>query len=412
MKKVLCICLLLGLLGNIPALALSADENAMIGDMTLSWYQGYTPEIIDDVMTLCLPLQAEGWTGDISVSIALDDPYVFLLADIPETVTVTPVDGIYPVQLRLPLQKDRRNGDYPATITVRGEAGVVTLPHVIRIRDGLDSHEALQPVISDLTGVLEVGSQGSLTVTLENPTSTLSMLGGVLRVTDLSGDILPVGSQLVRVPELLPRSSVTLTIPVFVDASAALRLHTLELQLDYRVLGEAKSWTEPFTLPVTQAIRLEQGGVQLPTTVAGEQAGLTLPLMNMGKGALENVLVTLEIEGVVAAQSVLVGTVGPGQTAQARLSFTPKPEAAGAYTGQVRISCEDAYGNSFSQILDVTVQVDAPLPEASEPVADEPKAESGLTIFLVAAGLLLAAALVVQGVLLKNKLHKLEEERL
>ena len=83
-------------------------------------------------------------------------------------------------------------------------------------------------------------------------------------------------------------------------------------------------WKETFTVPVTQAIRLEQGGVQLPTAIAGELSNMTLPLMNMGKGELRNVLVKLEIDGVLDAQSVLVGTVAAGETKQAKLIFTPK----------------------------------------------------------------------------------------
>ena len=97
-------------------------------------------------------------------------------------------------------------------------------------------------------------------------------------------------------------------------------------------------------MPVTQAIRLEQGGVQLPVAIAGELGNMTLPLMNMGKGELQNVLVKLEMDGVLDAQSVLVGTMAAGETKQAKLTFTPRLDSVGTHSGTVTVTCEDAYG--------------------------------------------------------------------
>lgn len=403
----------------VPAFAteFEIDPYATEDGMNLSWYQGYEPTISYNTMTLFLPVRAANCVGNITASIALDDPHVFLLSGEPKEVTVSPKDSIYPVKLSLPLRQNRRNGDYPATITLKGKNAsgkeiVETFAYVIRIRDGYSNHETMEPVISDVTGDLNVGSDGALNLTINNPTTTQSIMDGEITVTDNSGDIMMLDTNRVKLAEILPGKSETVTIPVSVRGNASISLHTLEVTFRYRVLGRDAEWKETFTIPVTQEIRLEQGGVQLPSAIAGELGNMTLPLMNMGKGELQNVLVKLEMDGVLDPQSVLVGTMVPGETKQAKLSFTPKLDSVGTHSGTATITCEDAYGNSFSQTLDVNLTVDEPIPDVELQQEEEKENMSTGTIVLIVLCVLLAAGLVVQGALLTRKIHKLEEDRL
>ena len=408
MKKLICLFAAVLLL-VLPVSAAQIDPHARMDGMSKTWYQGYSPAIKNHTMTLCLPIRAEGFEGKITASIALEDPHVFLLTGQPKAVTVSAKDGIYPIKLTLNLERYRRNGDYPAAITLQDENGKTqTMNYIIRIRDGYASHEALEPVISDVTGNLDVGSQGSLDLTITNPTTTQSILDGEITVTDASGEILMSGSSRVQVPEILPGKSETLTLPMTVKADASISPHVLEVKFTWGT-GER---TESFTVPVSQAIRLEQGGVQIPTAIAGELSDMTLPLMNMGKGELRNVLVKLESGDVLDAQSVLVGSLAPGETKQAKLTFTPKPDSMGTHPGTVTITCEDAYGNAFSQTLEVTLAVEEPIPEA-KPQQEEPeKRVSKGTMVLLALCVILAAGLVFQGSVLTRRIHTLEEERL
>lgn len=421
MKRLICILLTMLLVLSVPMTTFAADfeidQYAATDGMSQSWYQGYEPSISYNTMTICLPIRSEANTGDITVSLALDDPNVFLLASKPEAMTVSMKDGIYPVKLTLALERNRRNGDYPATITIKGadETGkeiVETIPYVIRIRDGWDSHETMEPVISDVVGELNVGSDGNLSLTIANPTTTLSIMNGEITVTDSAGDILMSGSNQVQVNEVLPGQSQTVTIPMIVKGNASMTPHILEVKFSYSCLGKDAQWQGTFTVPVTQEIRLEHGGVELPSAVAGELSSMTLPLMNMGKGELQNVLVKMEMEGVLDTQSVLVGPVLPGETKEARLSFTPKAESVGTYSGTVTITCEDVYGNSFSQTLDVTLEVEEPVPEVELQQGEEKEKMGTGTILLMILCVLLIAALAVQGAILTRKIHKLEEERL
>ena len=421
MRKTICIFLTMLLVLSMSVTALAAefeiDQNTKIDGMSRTWYQGYAPSISYHKMSLCLPIRAESCVGDITVSLALDDPNVFVLSAEPKEVNVSPKDGIYPVKLVLPLEQYRRNGDYPATITLKGTDGegkeiVETMPYVIRIRDGYGSHETMEPVISDVVGNLDVGTDGSLSLTITNPTTTQSIMDCEITVTDSAGEILMTGSNRFSVPEILPGKSEVVTIPMTVNGNASISHHTLEVKLSYSCLGKSAEWKESFTVPVTQAIRLEQGGVQLPTAIAGELGDMTLPLMNMGKGELRNVLVKLEAGGVLNAQSVLVGTMAAGETKQAKLTYTPSLDSVGTHSGTVTITCEDAYGNTFSQTLEVTLTVDEPIPEAElEPEEEKDKMSTG-TIMLIILCVALVVGLVVQGTILTKKIHTLEEERL
>ena len=421
MRKTICmfLALLLVLFMSVTVFAaeFEVDQHTKVEGMSRTWYQGYAPSISYHKMTLCLPIRAESCVGDITVSLALDDPNVFVLSGEPKEVTVSPKNGIYPVKLVLPLEQYRRNGDYPATITIKGTDGngkeiIETMPYVIRIRDGNGSHETMEPVISNVVGNLDVGADGSLSLTITNPTTTQSIMDGEITITDSSGEILMSGSNRFVIPEILPGKSEVVTIPMTVKGNASISQHTVEVKLSYSCLGKTAEWKESFTVPVTQAIRLEQGGVQLPTAIAGELGSMTLPLMNMGKGELRNVLVKLEAYGVLNAQSVLVGTMAAGETKQAKLTYTPSLDSVGTHSGTVTITCEDAYGNAFTQTLDVTLTVDEPIPEVELQQEEEKEKMSPVTIMLIILCIALVAGLVVQGTILTKKIHNLEEERL
>ncbi len=421
MKKLTTVLLVFVILSGLalPATAaeFSLDEYARVEGMGCSWYQGYQPSIKNHTMTLYLPLRAASCVGEITVSLALDDPHVYLLSAEPKAARVSPREGLYPVKLTLPLEKGRRNGDFPATITVTGRDGAgqeisETFSYIIRIRDGAPSHETLEPVITLAESSLDVGGSGMVTLQITNPTTTLSLTGGVLRLTDPSGDVLLAQTDRITLPEVLPGRTETLQIPVTVSGHASVSIHSFQLELSGTVADQPWAWSWQLRMPVTQTIRLEQGGVDLPSAIAGELDTLTLPLMNMGKGELHNVLVKLEMPEALDAQSVLLGTLAPGETKQAKLTFSPFRTALGDYSGTVTVTCEDAWGSTFTQTLSVTLEVEAPIPQEVLAQEEEPARISPWTVVLITACILLTAALLIQGLLLTGKLHKLEEERL
>ena len=110
-------------------------------------------------------------------------------------------------------------------------------------------------------------------------------------------------------------------------------------------------------------------------------------------------------------QSVLVGSIAPGETKQAQLTFTPYTDQVGTHSGTVTITCEDAYGNTYEETMEVSLTVDEPLPELTEEIPEKEKT-SPVTVFLGILSFLLIAGLIAQHLILSGKIHKLEEERL
>lgn len=394
------------------------DDKAVINGMDgISWYQGYTPTVKRDMLTICLPVRSETAAGKITASLTLDDPNLLLFRGQPGTVTVSARNGMYPVKITVPLSQNRRNGDYPAKILITGknENGAEiseTIPYVLRIRDGQENPETVCPEIT-ASGELTVGQECILRLTVSNPTTALSMTDCVLTVTDAAGEVLMSGSNRLSFGEVLPGENANVEVPVTVKGKAAVELHSLSLKLTYQVLGEEKTWEETIAYPVTQEIRLEQGEITMPSsTIQGELTTLSVPLMNMGKGDICNAMVSLEIPELIQRQSVLVGTIEPGSTGQAKLSFTPPKDALGDFSGRVTFSCEDAYGNGEQWEVPVDITVEAAKPMEAGKTQEKKETPAWLLPGVCVLCVLLLVGMLVQGSLLRSKLHKLEEERL
>ena len=369
------------------------------------------------MLTICLPVRSETTAGKITASLTLDNPDLLLFRGQPGTVTVSARNGMYPVKITVPLSQSRRNGDYPAKILITGknENGAAiseTIPYVLRIRDGQENPETVCPEIT-ASGELTVGQECILRLTVSNPTTALSMTDCVLTVTDAAGDVLMSGSNRLSFGEVLPGTNADVEVPVTVKGKAAVELHSLSLKLTYQVLGEEKTWEETIAYPVTQEIRLEQGEITMPSsTIQGELTTLSVPLMNMGKGDICNAMVSLEIPELIQRQSVLVGTIEPGATGQAKLSFTPPKDALGDFSGRVTFSCEDAYGNGEQWEVPVDITVEAAKPMEAGKTQEKKETPAWLLPGVCVLCVLLLVGMLVQGSLLRSKLHKLEEERL
>ena len=410
--------LLLTLRCPVSASDFELDEKAVINGMDgVSWYQGYTPTVRRDMLTICLPVRSETAAGKLTATLALDDPDLLLFRGQPGTVTVSARNGIYPVKITVPLSQNRRNGDYPAKILLagkneNGEDISKTISYVLRVRDGQSNPESLVPEIG-ASGDLTVGESCVLHLTVSNPTTSLSMTECSLTLTDPAGEVLMSGSNRMAFGEVLPGETADVEVPVTVKGKAAVELHSLSLKLTYQVLGEEKTWEETIAFPVTQEIRLEQGEISMPSSaIQGELTTLSVPLMNMGKGDIHNAMVSLEIPELIQRQSVLVGTIEPGTTGQAKLTFTPGKDALGDYSGRVTFSCEDAYGNGEQWEVPIDITVEAAKPVEAEKTQEKKQTPAWLLPGVSVLCVLLLAGLIVQGALLRSKLHKLEEERL
>ena len=420
---------LLAALLLLPVFAARAEEKAdfeidrrrVLQGMNRSWLQGYEPKISNNTLSLILPILSDGAEGQIETELRMPDEAVSPFK--PQTMSVRTSrgeSGLYPVRLNLELYADRKNGDYPCVIRVSGQTKsgqplATEIPYTLRIRDGLPNTEIKRMQITDLETDLNVGEDGVIRFVLRNPCQTASFEQPILHITDPAGDIIPRQVDVLYLPDLAPGESVQVEYPVMVLAKAAVARHSLKFDLTWTALGQSVSQTESYTVPVSQEIRLEQGGLKMASSVvAGDSVTMTLPLMNMGRADVINVLATVSLPGVTDRQSVLVGTIAPGETRQAQITLNPGKDLSGYFEGTLTVEGTDGDQNPVSFSLPVHLTVERPVAAASgtdDPVQEKTRVPV-LTYALAGGCGLLFLILIMQSVLLRNKIHKLEEDKL
>ena len=279
---------------------------------------------------------------------------------------------------------------------------------VIHIRDGRPSTQLPQLSVEDGGTRLLAGGDGTLSLLFSNPSPSLGFQNLSVRITDPDGEILSQGSDTVALGDLMPGESKEIPFPVTVTPEAAIGPHSLNFAFIGHVLGHETRLELGCTFEVLQEVRLEQGGLRMPDhTAAGEDLALSLPLMNLGREDILNAAVTVSLPGIAEGQKVLVGVIPPGETRLAELLLPVPGEAAGEYQGSLTVSGEGLGSSAASFQLPLSLTVEAAgVPDAPEDKGEHPP----LALFLLSAlCVLLLAALVVQGVLLRGRIRRLEE---
>lgn len=397
------------------------DQDRILNGMNRNWLQGYEPSVYQNKWTLVLPILSEPAYGYIQTELIMADETLSPFK--PQTMSVKTQrseSGIYAVRLPLELYADRNNGDYACTIritgkTKSGDALSMEMPYTVRIRDGQPSREVMRVQITDVVTNLKVGEDGTVTATLTNPCKTVSFEQPVLRISDSSREIIPQGADVLYLDDLNPGESRTVIFPMTVKPGAAVSHYILDFSLSWISLGKTITQEESYTVPVTQEMRLENGGVKMADSViAGDSITITLQLMNMGRADLVNVLATVSLPGVTDKQSALVGTIAPGETRNAQITLTPGKHVVGEFTGTITAEATDHDGNPTSFSLPLSLSVDAPViaTTADTTIAKEKEEPPYLTYGLAGGCGLLLLICIMQGIVLRRKIRKLEEDRL
>ena len=402
--------------------AFTIDEDAVLRGMDRSWRQGYTPAAGGKKWTLILPVRSDTAAGSITAELVMppEQPSPFKGTVMP--VTVRPeTAGIWGVRITADLLQDLKNADYPCTVRLTGKdkdgnALNAEIPYVIRMRGAKEAIEKARIGIAEVQADLSVGEEGEVRVTLANPCRATVIEDLEMKISDGAGHILPRGADTLKIGTLAIGESVTVSYPVTVTEKASVAPHVLKIELAWTALGQAANYTGNNTVTVRQEIRLEQGGLKMtPVVTAGDSVSLTLPVMNMGRADVVNVLATVSMPGITERQSVLVGTIQPGETKQAQLVLSPAKDISGDFSGTLAVECTDQDGNPASFTLPVNLTVEPPKPAAEKAAAGETAAKekpSALTLALAGGCGLLLMLLMAQSLVLRRKLHRLEEEKL
>ena len=400
-----------------PAFAI--DERRVVYGMNRSWLQGYEPSVANNTLTFILPLISDMAQGEIEARWIMPEGKISPFKPQNMTFRVGPSEnGGWVARLSLGMYADRRNGDYSCVIRVTGKtrdgAALQTdFPYTLHVRDGQSNTETQRLEITDLQSSLNLGEDGEIRFQLKNPCRTVTFERPVLHITDSSGDLLPRDVDVVYLPDLAPGESIAVSYPVTVLPKASVSPHSLKFDLSWTALGQQAGQSESYTLPVRQEIRLEQGGLKMPASVvAGDSFTLSLPLMNMGRADVVNVLATLSLPGVTDRQSVLVGTIAPGETRQAQITLTPGKDLSGDFEGALTVEATDNDGNPVSLSLPIHLTVEKPV-KAAETADPTVKEKPPYLTYGLAGGCgFLFLLLILQGFLLRRKIHQLEEDKL
>lgn len=399
------------------------DERAVLDGMNRSYRQGYEPTVSGDRLTLVIPVRSEKAVRDVQAElIVVDEATSPFKTQSMSAQTQRAEDGLWALRFQLTLLRDYANGDYPCSVRVsgtdtEGKTLSADVPVIVRVRDGWMNPEPVQIGFSEDKSSLNVGEDGVIAVKLTNTSRSIGFENLSLTWSDPSGDILPKELDTLVLGDLMPGESLDLSFPVTVLSTARVAPHSLRFEFSGQALGEPMQLPLSYTVSVRHEIHLEQGGLRMANSVvAGDSITASLPLMNMGKADIINAMVTISLPGITERQSVLVGTIPPGETKQAQLTIIVPKDARGGYEGTVVVTGEDDDGNSVSFELPVSLTVEepvraVPLNTGSEPDEAEQKSPVSLIVLSIVCAVL-AVALILQGVLLRGKIHRLEEDRL
>lgn len=382
MKKAIAVFLLLVSFVVIPHAmaeeAFALDDRKVYAGMDLSYAQGYVPSVEGGAMNLIVPVKTVGIQGSVAATLTILSPALSPFIDTTLQKVVKPDDkgNAYKVAFTLPMKRASYNGVYPATLLVEGKnaAGEVlsrefplSLPLLTGLPEDTGAGLSVLEVVPEGDG-LRPGEPGALRVRLKNNGERSALTDILLTVSDQGNSILPQGSHTMAGGELAPGEEQWVTVPVVLQPNAVPIPHVVNVNAQYRAFaGEVQSIARSFTVPVTQDMRLTYGKAQLPVLVTqGDLVNFTLPLMNMGKATVHNVLLTFSLPGLSEGESVLAGNIEPGGTVQGKATFQVSDGTLGETAGEVEITYEDAQGTQGRLTLPLQTEVVARKPVVAD----------------------------------------------
>ena len=406
------------------ATVFSIDRNVILRGMDCSWNGGYEASVSRGKWELVLPVRSEAAAEQLTAELVI--PEGKLTPFKAQSMTVQgredeKVKGLWDVRFSLTVLPDRKNADYSCVIRLTGKDAEgrelkTDIPYVIEFRGSKEEIEKTRISVDEVQADLSVGENGEIAVTLSNPCAATVIRDLELKISDAAGHILPDGAEAMKIGTLSAGESVTVKYPVTVAEKATVAPHVLKLEMTGTALDKDVTVTANHTVSIRQEIRVDQGGLKMaPDVMAGDSVMITLPIMNMGKADVVNVLATVTLPGITERQSVLVGTIQPGETKQAQMLLSTVKDVTGDFSGELTVECTDQDGNPASFALPVNLKVYPPKKETAETVSGETAGKEKMSLLVPAlAGVcgLLLILLIAQGVVLRRRLRRMEEEKL
>ena len=167
------------------------------------------------------------------------------------------------------------------------------------------------------------------------------------------------------------------------------------------ISGKTVTGTTSISIPISQPDRFEVGQLQVPSSVVlGETASVSLSYVNKGKNPISNLEARLSGTNLGAGGYQYLGNLNAGT--EGSVDFELTPDAAGAVTGTITLSYEDASGEARTITKDFSTTVEEMMydPSITDPTIDEMQPQTtGMPVWgwvlIVACGAVVAVVVVV-----------------
>ena len=267
-------------------------------------------------------------------------------------------------------------------------------------------------------GDLVAGETRNITMTFRNTSKTMAVENMMVTMTLPDAMMLTSSSNSFYIESLAAEGTITKTVNVTVEPTAAAQSHSMTVDFTYDYLDNgvrrnAKT-TETISMPVLQVDRFTVTGIDLPQQIfIGEENNLSVNFVNKSRTDIYNLSAKLNCEGLSNnGEEQYLGNLASGTTSSADFYITGNEKCE--LVGEVIITYEDTNMNQRTVSVPFTTQVTSyedvwgPSNPSVDPGMEEP---AGFPWFWVIGGVVVVAAGVfVYLKLRKNKKESVEED--
>lgn len=409
------------------------DSKNVYAGMGKSYAKGYVPKVERDEAVLVLPLLTERKLSRKRMAVALtfgeaeNLPLVRKNYEKEVRAGRHKVNGTskkkkcYLAVFRLKLKKDRYNGSYPVTLSVRaqdesGNSIQQDFTVYVTITDGKDAaaegaqgdgQEEVPQFAPKVTidsykfskKTILCGEKVTAKITLHNTSSTEPIKNMLVSVAPGENVELLGKTPSRYVEQLGAGETVTLSFDFQISAAAPRGQYNIDVTMDYAD-KKANPYTVQGVMKVSaeQPVQIEIAPVSVPDKIqVGETVELQAQAMNLGKGKIYNVRAVLEADGLTPSGTAFIGDMEPGTSMAGSMELTADGLSGdtlyGTAQGKITFLYEDEAGNEMTQEQLFETSILSPLGEknSGERVDDT---KQWWVVMAVIAVLLVQAAVI------------------
>ena len=214
------------------------------------------------------------------------------------------------------------------------------------------------------------------------------------------------------VQRLTPGEAITLKQNISIEEDTAPGQVTVTFSLEYEdSRATSATGTETLTFNVTQPVCAELEVSDIPSVFyAMDTVEVSVKAMNLGRDKIYNAKVQMNADGLNPNETVFLGNVDAGNSAEGTIKVYVKEGAQGD-AGKFTLTYEDSSGSSYESSTDFTYQIKDTQIQSLK-VDDEQEETNGWWYSLIAVVAILLISIIL---LLIARLHKknilLEEAR-